>query len=118
MLTTHALLEHAEVVNLLDNEAVYAICKHNLDVPRPTYSNLNRLICQVISAMTASIRFDGQLNVDINEFQTNLVPYPRYVHGGREGGFRSGPCCFLADPDCVFLLVLSGSISCFPASPP
>eukprot|EP00894_Picocystis_sp_ML_P004488 jgi/Pico_ML_1/55005/g130.t1 len=27
--------------------------------------------------MTASIRFDGQLNVDINEFQTNLVPYPR-----------------------------------------
>lgn len=77
VLTTHALLEHAEVVNLLDNEAVYAICKHNLDVPRPTYSNLNRLICQVISAMTASIRFDGQLNVDINEFQTNLVPYPR-----------------------------------------
>ena len=80
VLTTHALLEHAEVVNLLDNEAVYAICKHNLDVPRPTYSNLNRLICQVISAMTASIRFDGQLNDDINEFQTNLVPYPRYVH--------------------------------------
>ncbi len=83
VLTTHALLEHAEVVNLLDNEAVYAICKHNLDVPRPTYSNLNRLICQVISAMTASIRFDGQLNVDINEFQTNLVPYPRYAHVGQ-----------------------------------
>merc|ERR1712228_545132 len=56
---------------------VYGICKHNLDVQRPSYSNLNRLICQVISAMTASIRFDGQLNVDVNEFQTNLVPYPR-----------------------------------------
>ena len=23
------------------------------------------------------IRFDGALNVDLNEFQTNLVPYPR-----------------------------------------
>ena len=77
VLSTHSLLEHAEVVNVLDNEAVYGICKNNLDIQRPSYLNLNRLICQVISAMTASIRFDGQLNVDINEFQTNLVPYPR-----------------------------------------
>ena len=77
VLTTHSLLEHAEVVNVLDNEAVYGICKNNLDVARPTYRNLNRLICQVISSMTASVRFSGQLNVDINEFQTNLVPYPR-----------------------------------------
>lgn len=38
---------------------------------------LFRLITQVISSMTASLRFDGQLNVDLNEFQTNLVPYPR-----------------------------------------
>ena len=28
-------------------------------------------------ALTASLRFDGALNVDLNEFQTNLVPYPR-----------------------------------------
>merc|ERR1719450_473614 len=27
--------------------------------------------------MTAAIRFDGELNVDMNEFQTNLVPFPR-----------------------------------------
>merc|ERR1719487_38028 len=27
--------------------------------------------------MTASLRFDGELNVDLNEFQTNLVPFPR-----------------------------------------
>ena len=26
---------------------------------------------------SASLRFDGALNVDLNEFQTNLVPYPR-----------------------------------------
>ncbi|KAF6985771.1 hypothetical protein CFC21_003587 [Triticum aestivum] len=32
---------------------------------------------QVISSLTASLRFDGALNVDVNEFQTNLVPYPR-----------------------------------------
>ena len=28
---------------------------------------------------TASLRFDGALNVDITEFQTNLVPYPRIL---------------------------------------
>lgn len=30
-----------------------------------------------MSSITASLRFDGSLNVDLNEFQTNLVPYPR-----------------------------------------
>eukprot|EP00894_Picocystis_sp_ML_P003049 jgi/Pico_ML_1/53566/g4093.t1 len=35
------------------------------------------LISQVISSLTASLRFDGALNVDVTEFQTNLVPYPR-----------------------------------------
>ena len=44
---------------------------------RPTYTNLNRLIAQIISSITASLRFEGALNVDLNEFQTNLVPYPR-----------------------------------------
>lgn len=34
-------------------------------------------ICTVVSSITASLRFDGSLNVDLNEFQTNLVPYPR-----------------------------------------
>ena len=62
---------------MLDNEAIYDICRRNLDIERPTYTNLNRLIAQVISSLTASLRFDGALNVDITEFQTNLVPYPR-----------------------------------------
>merc|ERR1719229_181996 len=51
--------------------------KKNLDIGAPTYSNLNKLIAQVISSLTASLRFDGALNVDVTEFQTNLVPYPR-----------------------------------------
>ena len=27
--------------------------------------------------MTSSLLFEGELNVDLNEFQTNLVPFPR-----------------------------------------
>jgi tubulin alpha len=77
VLSTHSLLEHTDVAFMLDNEAIYDICKSRLNVERPTYSNLNRLIAQVISSLTASLRFEGALNIDINEFQVNLVPYPR-----------------------------------------
>ena len=77
VLTTHCSLEQSDVCFLVDNEAIYDICARYIDVDRPTYTNLNRLIGQVVSAITASLRFDGALNVDLTEFQTNLVPYPR-----------------------------------------
>ncbi|KAL4560749.1 hypothetical protein LXL04_032903 [Taraxacum kok-saghyz] len=77
VLSTHSLLEHTDVVALLDNEAIYDICRRALDIDRPSYTNLNRLISQIISSLTTSLRFDGAINVDITEFQTNLVPYPR-----------------------------------------
>jgi tubulin alpha len=53
VLFTHSLLEHTDVAVLLDN----------------------RLLSLVISSLTASLRFDGVLNVDANGFQTNLMPY-------------------------------------------
>ena len=62
---------------IVDNEAIYDICRKSLEVQRPTYTNLNRMIAQIISSITASLWFDGALNVDLQEFQTNLVPYPR-----------------------------------------
>jgi len=77
VLSTHSLLEHTDVAFMLDNEAIYDICHKSLDIERPSYTNLNRLVAQVISSLTASLRFEGSLNIDINEFQTNLVPYPR-----------------------------------------
>ena len=77
ILTTHTTLEHSDCAFMVDNEAIYDICRRNLNIERPTYTNLNRLIGQIVSSITASLRFDGALNVDLTEFQTNLVPYPR-----------------------------------------
>ena len=77
ILYTHTTLEHCDCAFLVDNQAIYDIARRNLDIVRPTYTNLNRIIAQIISSITASLRFDGALNVDLNEFQTNLVPYPR-----------------------------------------
>ncbi|XP_071573869.1 tubulin alpha-1C chain isoform X1 [Temnothorax nylanderi] len=77
ILYTHTTLEHTEVAFIVDNQAIYELCRRNLHIDRPTYTNLNRLIGQMVSSITASLRFDGALNVDLTEFQTNLVPYPR-----------------------------------------
>jgi tubulin alpha len=77
VLSTHSTIENSDCTFLVDNEAVYDICRRNLDIPRPDFVHLNRLIAQVVSSITSSLRFDGALNVDLNEFQTNLVPYPR-----------------------------------------
>lgn len=77
VLTTHTAMDYVDCSFLVDNEAVYEICNKKLDIESPSYVDLNRLISQVISSVTASLRFDGALNVDLNDFQTNLVPYPR-----------------------------------------
>jgi len=77
VLSTHSLLEYSDLTFNLDNEALYNVCRTSLDIERPSYQNINRLIAQVVSSLTASLRFAGSLNVDINDFPTVLVPYPR-----------------------------------------
>lgn len=77
VLTTHATMDTEDVCFIFDNEALYDILGRLLDTPRPTYTNLNRLVAQVVSCFTASMRFEGSLNVQLVEFRTNLVPYPR-----------------------------------------
>jgi len=77
VLATQVLVEHTNVCIVLDNEAIYDIARRRLDIQRPSYTNINGLISQVISSTTISLRFAGKLNVDMTEFQTNLVPYPR-----------------------------------------
>ena len=69
ILSTHTSLESVDVCFLVDNQvyricslleldwmsdvhlsnvqAIYEICKRNLQVDRPTYTNLNRIIAQV-----------------------------------------------------------------------
>merc|ERR550517_663617 len=77
VLYTHTTLEHCDCAFLVDNEAIFDLCREKLKVERPTYTNLNRLIAQILSSITASLRFEGAINVDLSEFQTNLVPFPR-----------------------------------------
>ena len=44
VLCTHAMLENSDVAFMVDNEAMYDIALRNMDVERPKFSTLNRLI--------------------------------------------------------------------------
>ena len=65
---THYMLQHSEVAFMVDNEAMYNITMRNMDIEKPKFSNLNRMIAQAISSVTASLRFEGSLNCDLAAF--------------------------------------------------
>eukprot|EP00009_Paramoeba_aestuarina_P006471 CAMPEP_0201518964 /NCGR_PEP_ID=MMETSP0161_2-20130828/9659_1 /ASSEMBLY_ACC=CAM_ASM_000251 /TAXON_ID=180227 /ORGANISM="Neoparamoeba aestuarina, Strain SoJaBio B1-5/56/2" /LENGTH=467 /DNA_ID=CAMNT_0047916883 /DNA_START=59 /DNA_END=1462 /DNA_ORIENTATION=- len=76
-LSLHQLVENADEVFCIDNEALYHICHNTLKLKDPTYGDLNGLVSQVMSGITCSLRFPGQLNSDLRKLAVNLIPFPR-----------------------------------------
>ena len=76
-LSVHQLVENADEVLVLDNEALYDICFRTLKLTTPTFGDLNHLISAVMSGVTCCLRFPGQLNADLRKLAVNLVPFPR-----------------------------------------
>merc|ERR1711988_731230 len=76
-LSVHQLVEDADEVQVIDNEALYDICFRTLKLTTPTYGDLNHLVSAAISGVTCCLRFPGQLNSDLRKLATNLVPFPR-----------------------------------------
>merc|ERR1711959_618884 len=77
VLSSHQLLENADETFVVDNEALYDISTTLMKADQPNYSDLNYLICRIMSGVTASIRFPGRLNGDLRKLGVNLVPFPR-----------------------------------------
>jgi tubulin epsilon len=42
-----------------------------------TFDRINNMVASMMLNMTSSMRFEGELNMDINEISMNLVPFPR-----------------------------------------
>ncbi|EFA86716.1 hypothetical protein PPL_00520 [Heterostelium album PN500] len=61
----------------IDNQSLFRICQEKLGVRYPTFQNLNRIVAQVISILTLSKRHPSPGNIDLQEFITGLVPYPK-----------------------------------------
>ncbi|GLD98520.1 hypothetical protein PINS_up007217 [Pythium insidiosum] len=41
------------------------------------FGEMNNIVARLLTNLTSSMRFEGSLNVDLNEITTNLVPYPK-----------------------------------------
>eukprot|EP01132_Coremiostelium_polycephalum_P000945 gene945-1197_t len=76
-LSVHQLVENADEVMCIDNEALHNICFRTLKLTNPSYGDLNHLISQVMSGITCCLRFPGQLNSDLRKLAVNLIPFPR-----------------------------------------
>jgi len=76
-LSVHQLVDNSDETYCIDNEALYDICSRTLSMKTPSYSDLNGLVSKVMSGVTCSLRFPGQLNQDLRKLAVNLVPFPR-----------------------------------------
>jgi tubulin beta len=76
-LSVHQLVENADEVCVIDNEALYDICFKTLKLTTPSYGDLNHLVSSVMSGITCCLRFPGQLNSDLRKMAVNLIPFPR-----------------------------------------
>jgi len=77
LLSIHQLIENADEVVVLDNEALYDICFRLLKLATPSFGQLNKLVANGMSGITSCIRFSGQLNSDLRKLAVNLIPFPR-----------------------------------------
>lgn len=76
-LSFHQLVENTDECYIIDNEALYNICTSTLKLKSPSYGDLNHLVSTVMSGITTSLRFPGQLNADLRKLAVNMVPFPR-----------------------------------------
>jgi tubulin epsilon len=96
ILALNELIENSDCVLPLDNQSLIDICNRvekesekiksdlfgknnkitNLKKKDKPYDKMNNIISHVLSNLTCSMRFEGSLNVDINDITMNLVPFP------------------------------------------
>lgn len=96
VLATRELAEHADCVFPLDNAALQSFVQMETATANANdqekgsgsgndtgkeerdrgFNQMNRVAGRMLCHMTSSARFHGEMNVDMNELYTNLVPYP------------------------------------------
>ena len=76
-LSMHQLIEETDAVFVLDNNSLYRICFETLKLSTPSYGNLNHIISNAISNITAPLRFSLETNPSLCSITNYLIPFPR-----------------------------------------
>lgn len=85
VLTTQRLTAASDCVVPLENTALQDVGAKRVRIEKPLvpketttgFNQINDVAAQLLSHLTASVRYPGILNLDVNEIATNLVPFPR-----------------------------------------
>ena len=95
VLSINHLINYADCVLPVDNESLIEIVNNVKSQNKKTsknifgnkndisekgkkpYDEMNSIIAHLLSSLTCSMRFEGTLDVDINDITMNLVPFPR-----------------------------------------
>jgi tubulin epsilon len=89
ILSLNQLINNADCVLPIDNQSLIDICtkveseskvkKNVIDSinNKKPYDKMNSIISHLLCNLTCSMRFEGTLNVDINDITMNLVPFPK-----------------------------------------
>ena len=64
---------NAQISNIISNVNTISAQKK---CEKP-FDSMNNIVANMLLNLTSSSRFEGSLNVDLNEITTNLVPFPR-----------------------------------------
>ena len=67
----------SHLTTMVDNEKIYKICENRLGIHDPNYTDVNRVIVDHMSSMTASMRYGGTSNKSLNDIASDLAPYRR-----------------------------------------
>ena len=73
----HGMFHMTDLVNVMDNKAIFDACSHQYDGKLPTMDDINRLAAANICYDTACIRFPGKNNSDWRKFITKMNPFPK-----------------------------------------
>ncbi|CAH2353145.1 tubulin beta chain [[Candida] railenensis] len=73
----HHLIENSDETFCIDNDALSSICRRTSKFHEQNYAQMNNLASSVMSGVTSSLRYPGQLNSDLRKLAVNLVSFPR-----------------------------------------
>lgn len=77
MLSVHQLVENTNETHCMDNEVLYDICFHTLNLTRSTYEDFDHVgVSATLSGVTKTLCFPNQLNTELSKLGMNMVPFP------------------------------------------
>ena len=74
-LSINLLIDNSDICVNIDNEALYNISRTY--TKKVNYSLINQSISNMITGLSAPMRFPGQLNTNLLKLAVNLIAFPR-----------------------------------------